>query len=166
MSLGVAEIRRRRLGVIIALLILVVVVAATITVVARSSGSPGASVPPFPPDTQTRETLKSLTLRIAASNHGAQPADVRVYAASRSVATELLDGSKADSDQPVYVILAHGQFAADSAPRPPGAPAPIGREMHIVWDPASNAVTDFGLGDDEPNVEQLGAGIPLDLGGR
>jgi hypothetical protein len=35
--------------------------------------------------------------------------------------------------------------------------------MRIVWEPKTRMVTDFGIGDNEPDASRLGSGFRLDL---
>jgi hypothetical protein len=128
----------------------------------RSSVSRGLA--PFPVDASILPRIQALAQSIADSNNDPTPSDARVFRTTRTTATKALDDSVADSHQPVYVVILHGDFVALGAPRPPDAPEPRGRELYFVWDPVANVVTDFGLGNDSPDLARLGSGVPLDLG--
>ena len=86
------------------------------------------------------------------------PDSARIYATTRRTANVAASGAGADTDQPVYLIVLHGDFTAVGAPGPTNGPDPTGR-MRIVWDPTTKMVTDFGIGPNQPDTAEPG-GIP------
>jgi hypothetical protein len=105
-----------------------------------------------------------MVLKAASSSGDAHPTSAEVFAAARGVASKSLYDALADTDQGVYAIVVHGNFVVNGPG--PGGPPPTGHVMTIVWDPTTNHVTDFGVGDREPTTTSLGGGIALDLNGN
>jgi len=119
---------------------------------------------PFPPDQQELSDLRDVALSVAAHNGDPHPTSGRLWAASRSRATRLLDGTRADTDQPSYVMVLHGDFVTD-APRPEGTPAPTGTVMTMVLDPSTGEVMDFGVRNSTLDLTALGPGADLGVSG-
>lgn len=120
---------------------------------------------PFPPDAQMLAQLRDISLRIASNTGDSHPTSGRVWATSRSRATMLLDETRADTDQPSYVIVLNGNFAATDAPHPAGAPVPTGSVLTLVLDPSSGEITDFGVHKFSPDMTSVGPGTDLGVSG-
>jgi hypothetical protein len=108
--------------------------------------------------------MKSVALQVAAATGDPHPESARAYPTSRSTANKVASfGASADTDEPVYLIVVHGNFNATSLPLPGGAPAPTGSIETIVWDPARDVITDFGIKNRVPNAATIGEGFDLGL---
>ena len=122
---------------------------------------------PFPPDQQVLTDLRELALSVA-SNSGEDdsPTGGRVWATSRERANELAFQTRmADTDQPVYVVVLHGDFVLSDAPRPSGAPIPTGSVLTMIVDPTTGGIMDFGAHHVAPDLSALGEGVDLGVPG-
>jgi hypothetical protein len=117
------------------------------------------------PDRVTVSRIEAVAMRLATAMGDDDPDSGRAYATTRKTANLAAAQAEVDSDQPVYLIVLRGDFVAVGGPKlPPGnVPDATGHILRLVWDPATNMTTDFGIGDNEPNTAKLGNGFPLDL---
>jgi hypothetical protein len=122
---------------------------------------------PFPPDQQVLADLRELALFVG-SNSGEDdsPTGGRVWAASRERAAELAFQTRmADTDQPVYVVVLHGDFVLSDAPRPSGAPTPTASVLTMIVDPTTGGILDFGACHVAHELSALGEGVDLGVQG-
>jgi hypothetical protein len=124
---------------------------------------PDESVRPatFPLSADDLPHLKSLALEAAARLGDAAPTSGRAYSSSRRVAVDVTSQDRVDSDQPVFVMVLHGDFVVNRGP--PDSARPSGPYLTLVWDPATRHVTNFGVKTREPDMTRLGPGLDLDL---
>jgi len=111
----------------------------------------------------TATNLASIATTMAAGAGESLPSDVQSFETTHGPAVRQATGG--DTVQPagedVSLIRMHGQFTADGAPRPPGAPAPTGTVMTVVVDATTGKVTDSSLGDTQPDLAPLGTATTI-----
>jgi hypothetical protein len=120
--------------------------------------------PELPPDQATLARVEQIATHTATQLRDSALESARVYATTRKTANLAAARAEVDSDQPVYLIVLHGTFVAVGVPHPAGAvPDAKGHIVRLVWDPATDSVTDWGIGNNEPDTAKLGRGLPLDI---
>ena len=160
----------RRRVLILGLVLIAAAAGAAGVIAAANSPSRSASVQTragaaFPPDAQELAYLREVALRVAADTGDPHPTSGRVWASTRVRANVLVSGDRVDTDQPTYVLVVEGDFVANNAPRPAGAPAPTGSVVTLVLDPSIGGVLDFGVRNSVPDLTALGPGADLGLSG-
>lgn len=116
-----------------------------------------------PPSDQDVSSLRAAALDIAARNGESSPSRIRIVAGPRlAVIERLMYGAEVDTDQDVYVVAMEGEFVAENARRPPGAPAPRGTHLVLVFDAVSKKLTDLSVSNAAPPIEHFGT--PIDAG--
>jgi hypothetical protein len=105
--------------------------------------------------------LRAIAHDVASRNGDSSPSDGVVFSVSRIRAMDATHGGSVDSDQPVFVVRLHGKFTAYDARVPPGQDFPHGHVMIIVVDATTRQVTDWSVGDVEPNDSALGVSEAL-----
>jgi hypothetical protein len=106
-------------------------------------------------DAKVRRNLRGVAMQESSRLGVAQPAKMQAVGASdHQAAAALLSGAIVDDHVPVYVVnMTGGPFTATH--HPPGEPAPQGNVLTVTIDAATNRVTDIGIVDDEPDLNQL-----------
>ncbi len=106
------------------------------------------------------ERLRSL----AAANKEQQPADIRVVETDEGDAMTALFGSAADPRQEserVIVLMATGNFVGEAAKVPSGAAYPTGDVLTMIFNRATEQITDWGISSTRPELSTLGAVIEV-----
>jgi hypothetical protein len=118
-----------------------------------------AVAPPSPSPAELA-AIRQLALRAAAGMGDPSPTDGVLVPTTRRLA-ELVDVDTIEPDVPVYFVVVHGEFKADSAP--PGVEPPTGTILTLTIDPATNESLDTGLVKAMPDVNAIGEPEPLQL---
>jgi len=160
----------RRRVLILALVLIAAAAGAAGVIAAANSPQRSVSVQTraratFPPDPEELAYLREVALRVAAETGDPHPTGGRVWASTRARANMLLSGDRVDTDQPTYMLVVEGDFVADNAPGPAGAPAPTGSVLTLVLDPSIGGVLDFGVLNSVPDLTALGPGADLGISG-
>lgn len=140
---------------------LVLTASAVIAAIAAVAGSAAvgghAASPPAAQPSPAVAALTANALAFAATNGDPDPTSGRLVATTRSKGVAAATGSSVDSDQNVYVVTLRGHFVAYDAKVMRGAPIPHGSVLTIIYDAATNAVTDWSVTDTDPDLASLGA---------
>jgi len=135
---------------------------------AHALGSPGGPGLPAPLVAKLQDAGISpdvyVTVRDAATSFafgaGEQhPSGVAMVATTRRAAASAGGAWVSSTDAGLMVEL-HGRFVLNNAPRPDGAPPPVGTELSLVFDEAGHLV-DISLGDHEPPAAALGHAVEV-----
>jgi hypothetical protein len=129
---------------------------AELAVPAAVSIDPRAAKDALRGDVNLRGKLRGLAIAEAARHGVANPAAIHAVAASdHSAAEAALSGALVDDHVPVYVVrMTGGRFTAQHHPREVAAPE--GNVLTVTVDAATNRITDIGIVNEEPDLNQLG----------
>lgn len=84
------------------------------------------------------------------------PTTIEHVASTRHQAVFALSADDVPGPGSVYAIVMRGQFIDENAPRPPEASAPTGPVLTMVIDAGTGELTDFGIGNQVPDLSGLG----------
>ena len=119
----------------------------------------GQAAPPVP-DRAMLNFLLAQAKRRAAENGEPSFKRGEVYRTTRQLANAAVRAGVVDSDQPVYLVILHGDFTGYAMPlgggRPPQAPY-----LNFIIDANTRELTDWGLLGDLPETSTLPPPIPL-----
>jgi hypothetical protein len=126
---------------------------------AGSAGPPPTAGSPAPAPAISR--LTAIASRVAKATGGLAPA--RAAAVLTTHAKALIPAAPGDivpgaGAVLVFLVTMRGHFAANAAPRPPGAAAPAGRYLPVVVDATTFQMPDFGLSPQQPPVSPASLG--------
>jgi hypothetical protein len=94
-----------------------------------------------------------LITEAARLNGEPSPTAIRTVATTRAAAfTSVGAGADDVPATPVQLVVAHGAFTGFEAKRPPGASPPRGHVLFLLIDSASGVVTDWGIGNIDPQA--------------
>ncbi len=105
----------------------------------------------------TEAQISQIAHQFAAGMGDLEPSSIEHVASTRERAVYALSDDEVPGSEGVYVIVMRGHFIADNAPRPPGAPAPSGSTLTLVLNSSTGDLTDFGIGNQLPDLTSLGA---------
>jgi hypothetical protein len=105
--------------------------------------------------------LRAIALGAAAQNGEQSPTDAIAYKTTRQDANARTSGAIVDSNQPVFLIVEHGNFVGVDVSLMYGSQAPRGRIISVIVDAATGNVTDWGYEPTEPRVNGLAVAAPL-----
>jgi hypothetical protein len=112
---------------------------------------------------QEIKALGKLASQAAAGYGDRRPGVAVVYVTSRQTANIAAASERVDSDQATYLVVLQGHFIGPM----PFAPRPrmraTGHVITLVIDSTTNQMTDFGVGNHEPDVARLSRPVPLHL---
>ena len=156
--------KRRRAGLGAAIgVVLAATAASAVTGAVHHVARDGGPVAPGP-DPATLARLRSIVRRDARFSRDPNPDSVLVYATTRRTANAAAFEADVGAAEPVYLVVARGHFVAVGMSKPSNdIPDATGHIMRIVWEPRTQMVADFGIGDNEPDTSRLGPGFSLDL---
>jgi hypothetical protein len=84
------------------------------------------------------------------------PESIQYVATDRQAAIAATSGGSVDSDQPVYLVVAIGKFAAQGVAPPGSTTVPTGSVMILVLDAQTLDITDWGVTTIVPKLTPLG----------
>lgn len=109
------------------------------------------------------EEVAAFGYKFAAQNGEPNPTSMQlVY--TDGLSAEKLVYNQAATQGPageVAVIVAHGKFTATMASRPQGAEPPTGSELHVVVDPITLAIKEWGVSNGDPDLSSAASPIAL-----
>lgn len=119
-----------------------------------------SAVWPVLPLPAQKQKLVDHALKVAALHGESNPTNGLLVATTRRAFNDIF-GAGTDVDANVYVLVLRGQFVANLAPRPYGAPAPAGQVLSLAYEAVTNDLTDWSLGATLAAVGQLGPSEPI-----
>ena len=112
----------------------------------------------------TGATLVTLARAQAAAAGDAAPTLIQHVLTTRQRANLAAGGDKVPGDNPSYLVAIRGNYTVQRAlpPIPPGAPAPTQTTANysvitLVVDASTGQITDYGISDEYPNLDSVGA---------
>jgi hypothetical protein len=114
------------------------------------------------PDAQTERRLWSLADRAAKAN-GGTVALAQAVKSTHLAAVKFTMGAGVTGDQAVWVLQVDGskKFSCASCKGPPGAGAPAGRVLTMVFDASTFQEMDFGFTGNDVDLSRLGHVVNL-----
>lgn len=100
--------------------------------------------------------LLEIALKMAADADERSPTLIQYSEGDRVQANLVASGTKIFEHRPTYLIAMRGQFTYWMAKRPPGRPPPRGTVMTLVVDAETGRLSDVGIHNRYPQLEQLG----------
>ncbi|WP_096301171.1 hypothetical protein [Jatrophihabitans sp. GAS493] len=123
----------------------------------RATPSGSAAASRQSDDSNTAKILR-LVAEAGVVNGDPKPTAISWAYASRGAIAKTLEFGVPDGEDEIQqvLIVAHGNFTATAARLPPGATAPTGTVIELVYDTATWVATDFGLAKTAPDLSALG----------
>lgn len=124
------------------------------------AGAPGS------PTGAELAAIQQLVLTAAKADGDASPTDASLVPSTRQVAEQVAAGSGTGyADTPVYFVAVDGHFTvAGVSPYPSAVAGTIGGTvLTLTIDPATNTITDAGVGNTTPDLNAIGVPQPLPL---
>jgi hypothetical protein len=130
----------------------VAVVAVTLlaTLPSSATATPGSAIP-----ASAVPALATSMVQLAQWNGDAHPASIQAVSTTEDQALQTVtpgDLVPGSAGVPVYLVVMTGNFTDMHASVPPGAAFPTGKYLAVTIDPATGAVMDLGLGNNQPPV--------------
>jgi hypothetical protein len=141
------------------------VLCAALAALVAGCGSSGhaTSLPGLTPAKLTQ--IETIAIRDASANGDAHPSSGVVYASRRHEANVASGaGTGVAGEQPVYLVVLHGDFVCTGCGGPPGHKAPRGDVITLVLDRKTLHGLDFGIGEQQIDTSSLGPGVSLSFG--
>jgi hypothetical protein len=113
------------------------------------------------PDPLAIAAMRNIAMSMSIRNGENHPSNGLAWATDRKNAQKLENGAGVNTDQPVYIILFHGNFTGYLAHTPGGGNPPTGQLMSITFDAKTLQITDWGITDMAPGLGSLGRGVSL-----
>lgn len=103
----------------------------------------------------SRTRLTGIALATAAENGEKSATDATAYETTRGDANARTSGAIVDSNQPVFLIVEHGNFVGRDVPLMYGSQPPRGHIITVIVDSVTGDITDWGYEPTEPRVKGL-----------